>query len=175
MMKELRRLLLCAIGFAVCSLVLWRCYPKLASCKLLLFLGIVAILAFAALRSAVQARAAISHLTDNDIICQIRNIRHLTPFIKSGRVRYICCKALSSAGIGGVCFLSLSTKLNGWNAVLTVSVCRKSPLQSLSWTPTSLLRLAFPRITPKTVRQSLHGLQSGWGATRLCRENNFAL
>lgn len=67
MMKELRRLLLCAIGFAVCSLVLWRCYPKLASCKLLLLLGIVAILAFAALRSAIQARAAISHLTDNDI------------------------------------------------------------------------------------------------------------
>lgn len=67
MLKELSRLLLCALGLAVCLLVLLRYYAKLAPYRPLLFLGIAAIIALAALRSAAQARAAVSNLTDVDV------------------------------------------------------------------------------------------------------------
>lgn len=66
MLKELSKLLLCALGLAVCLLVLMRYYSKLAPYKPLLFLGIVAMIGLAALRSAMQARAATSNLTDVD-------------------------------------------------------------------------------------------------------------
>lgn len=66
MLKELSRLLLCAIGLGVCLFVLLRYSSKMASYKPLLLLGIVAIIALAALRSVMLARSATSNLTDND-------------------------------------------------------------------------------------------------------------
>lgn len=66
MLKELSRLVFCAIGLTVCAFVLLRYAPKLASCQPMLLPGIAAIIALAALRSAVFARSAASKLTDND-------------------------------------------------------------------------------------------------------------
>lgn len=66
MLKELNRLLFCAIGLVICLIVLLRYSPMLAAYKLYLFAGIAAIIALAALRSAIHARAAASNLTDND-------------------------------------------------------------------------------------------------------------
>lgn len=65
-LKELSRLLLCAIGLAVCSFVLLRYSSEMASYQPLLLPGIVVIIALAALRSAILARSATSNLTDND-------------------------------------------------------------------------------------------------------------
>ncbi len=67
MLKELRRIAFCAIGLAVCVLILLRYAPKLASCQPLLLLGIAAIVALAALRSVLLAHSAMRNLTDNDI------------------------------------------------------------------------------------------------------------
>lgn len=66
MLKELSRLVLCTIGLVICSFVLLRYYSKLASYQPFLFLGIAVIIALAALRSAMLARAATNNLTDND-------------------------------------------------------------------------------------------------------------
>ncbi len=66
MLKELGRFVLCAIGLLVCSLILLRYYSKLASYQPYLLLSIVAIIALAALRSAMQAHIATNKLTDND-------------------------------------------------------------------------------------------------------------
>lgn len=66
MLKELHKLLLCAIGLAVCAVVLLWYSPTLALYQPLLLLGIVAIIALAAVRSAMLARSATSNLTDND-------------------------------------------------------------------------------------------------------------
>lgn len=67
MLKELRRLVLCAAGLVACSLVLLRYYSKLAPCLPLLLFGIAAIIGLAGLRSAILVRIAASNLTDNDI------------------------------------------------------------------------------------------------------------
>ncbi len=64
LLGEWRRLALCAVGFLACVLILMRFSPKLAPRLPLLLAAIAAILAFAALRSAILARRAIGGLTD---------------------------------------------------------------------------------------------------------------
>lgn len=66
MRSELRRLALCAAGLAACLLVLLRYGSRLAFRQPLPLLGIAAVIALAALRSALQAHAAVSALTDHD-------------------------------------------------------------------------------------------------------------
>lgn len=66
MRKELRRLALCAAGLFACLGVLSWCYPRLAALQPLPLLGVTAVIALAALRAAVQARAGVQALTDTD-------------------------------------------------------------------------------------------------------------
>ena len=63
---ELRRLGLCAAGLAVCLLVLSRFYDKFSDYGLLLFLGVIAVIALASLRTYVIANEALRELTNDD-------------------------------------------------------------------------------------------------------------
>lgn len=66
LLGELRRLGLCAAGIVVCLLVLSRYYDKLSDYRLQLFLGVIAVIAFVALRTYVIAREAFRELTNDD-------------------------------------------------------------------------------------------------------------
>lgn len=62
MRREMRRLALCAAGFAACLAVLWRCAPDSASRWPMLALGAAAVLLLAVMRFAARLRAATSGL-----------------------------------------------------------------------------------------------------------------
>lgn len=64
---ELRRLVLCAGGFAACLLVLLRFWPRGRALLPLLAAGIAAVLALAALRAAVRAGTGTRDLNDGDV------------------------------------------------------------------------------------------------------------
>ena len=112
---EFRRLALCAAGFAICLFILMRFSPQLAAYQPLPWLAVAAILVLAGLRSVMLARTGIS-------ICWKRNIWRTIRSTGSGKGKFTCCQALSSAGTGAGCFSSPSIKLNGWNAGLTALV-----------------------------------------------------
>lgn len=64
---ELRRIALCAVGFALCLFLLSRFYQEFASLRLPLLLGAAAVIVLAALRAAMQLRAAMGGLNDSDM------------------------------------------------------------------------------------------------------------
>lgn len=65
--REMGRLALCAAGFAICLLVLLRCWPQGRDMLPLLLAGIAAVLGLAALRPAVQMHISTRSLNDGDI------------------------------------------------------------------------------------------------------------
>ena len=65
-LKEFRRSVLCAVGFAVCMFVLFLCYPEFLSIQKPLILGAIAVIILSALRSIIQVYLSTRGFTDND-------------------------------------------------------------------------------------------------------------